>query len=99
MKPYYCSCVCEDILYKMTAVEDRGIVGHLTMRFMDMEKEVLHFGFVIVNDAKRGKDYGKQILKLAIQYAFEFLRVDKITLCVFENNDSAINQLDSRMCK
>lgn len=89
MNAYYSSNACEGTLYKMTALDDGEIVGHLTMRFTDEEKKVLRFGFVIVDDAKRGKGYGKQMLKLAIQYAFDVLEVDKITLGVFENNDSA----------
>ena len=33
--------------------------------------------------------YGKEMLKLAIKYAFDILKVEKITLGVFENNESA----------
>ena len=58
-------------------------------RFTDEEKNVLRFGFVIVDDAKRGMGYGKQMLQLAIQYAFSLLKVETITLGVFEKNASA----------
>lgn len=78
-----------DNFFEMTAFDETGIVGHLIMRYTDEEKKVIRFGFVIVDDAKRGKGYGKQMLQLAIKYAFDLLRVEKITLGVFENNDPA----------
>lgn len=78
-----------DNFFEMTAFDETGIVGHLIMRYTDEEKKVIRFGFVIVDDAKRGKGYGKQMLQLAIKYAFDLLRVEKITLGVFENNEPA----------
>lgn len=42
--------------------------------------------FVIVDDTKRGKGYGKEMIKLAIKYSFEIMKADKITIGVFENN-------------
>ena len=82
-------CAEEDNFYPMTAFDESGVVGHLIMRFTDEEKRVLRFGFVIVDDTKRGKGYGKEMLQLAIKYAFEILKVEKITLGVFENNPAA----------
>ena len=78
-----------DTFFPMTAIDDSGVVGHLIMRFIDEEKKILRFGFVIVDDTKRGKGYGKELLQLSVKYAFEILRVEKITLGVFENNTSA----------
>lgn len=76
--------------FPMTAFDDSGIVGHILLRFTDDEKQNIRFGFVIVDDAKRGMGYGKELLKLAIKYAYEFLGAQKITLGVFENNHSAL---------
>ena len=78
-----------DNFYPMTAFDETGIVGHLIMRFTDTKKQVLRFGFVIVDDKKRGRGYGKEMLILAQKYAFEILKVKKVTLGVFENNPSA----------
>lgn len=78
-----------DSYYPMTAFDENGVAGHLIMRFLDEEKKVLRFGFVIVDRKIRGMGYGKQMLKLAIQYAFDILKVEKITLGVFENNSPA----------
>lgn len=86
---YYRSFSDSDAFFAMTAFDENGVVGHLTMRFTDAEKSVLRFGFVIVDDSKRGVGLGKELLYLSLKYAFEILRVKTVTLGVFENNSSA----------
>lgn len=78
-----------DWFYPMTAFNEDGITGHLIMRFTDEGKQVLRFGFIIIDDTQRGKGLGKEMLKLSLKYAFEILKVKKVTLGVFENNPSA----------
>lgn len=75
--------------FPMTAFDETGIVGHLILRFTDKAQQILRFGFVIVNAEKRGKGYGAGMLRLALKYAFEILKVKKVTLGVFEDNPSA----------
>lgn len=82
-------CAEEDNFYPMTAFDDSGVVGHLIMRFTNGDKRILRFGFVIVDDAKRGCGYGKEMLRLALKYAFEIFMAEKVTLGVFENNAPA----------
>lgn len=82
-------CIKPDNFYPMTAFDESGIVGHLIMRFTDEEKTVLRFGFVIVDDTKRGKGYGKEMISLSLKYAFEILKADRVNIGVFENNMSA----------
>lgn len=78
-----------DSFFEMTAFDESGVAGHLTMRFTDDDKSVLRFGFVIVDDSKRGMGYGKEMLKLALKYAFEIIKAENVTLGVFENNEPA----------
>ena len=61
----------------------------MIMRFTDAEKSTLRLGFVIVDDSKRGMGYGKQMLGLALRFAFDILKVQKVTLGVLENNPGA----------
>lgn len=82
-------CAEADNFFPMTAFDESGVVGHLIMRFTDKEKSVLRLGFVIVDDSKRGKGYGKEMIRLALKYAFEIMKVEKVTIGVFENNASA----------
>lgn len=51
---YNGDCTEPDNFYPMTAFNESGVVGHLIMRFTDAEKSILRFGFVIVDDSKRG---------------------------------------------
>ena len=79
-----------DNMYPLTAVVGGAIVGHILLRFPSEDKSVIRFGFVIVDDSKRGKGYGKQLLRLAIDYAQHELGAQKITLGVFCDNLSAL---------
>ena len=82
-------CPEEDNFFPMTAFTSEQIVGHLIMRYTNPQKTVLRFGFVIVDNSFRGKGYGKQMLKLAMDFAFNILKVEKVTLGVFDNNPAA----------
>lgn len=82
-------CTQPDNFYPMTAFDKNGAVGHLIMRFTDAEKATLRLGFVIVDDSRRGMGYGKEMIKLALKYAFEIIRAEKVTIGVFDNNPSA----------
>ena len=79
-----------DNMFPLTAVIGERIVGHILLRFPLEDKSVIRFGFVIVDDSKRGEGYGKQMLHLAIDYAQQELGAHKITLGVFCNNLPAL---------
>lgn len=83
-----CNGDCEeaDNFYPMTAVDENGSVGHLILRYTNDEKTIIRLGFIIVDDSKRGMGYGKRMIQMAMHYAFDMLKADKITLGVFENN-------------
>ena len=82
-------CIEDDNFYPVTAFDENGVVGHLILRYTDKEKKVIRFGFVIVDNSKRGMGYGRQMLTLAIKYAFDIFGAEKITLGVFDNNKPA----------
>lgn len=86
-----CNGDCEepDNFYPITAVDANGPVGHLIMRYTNKEKTIIRLGFVIVDDSKRGMGYGKRMIQMAMRYAFDMLKAEKITLGVFDNNPSA----------
>ena len=85
-----------DNIFPFTAINDDGnVVGHIMLRYPDPSKTVIRFGFVIVDDNLRGKGYGKQMLKLAIQKAMNEYGAKKISLGVFDNNPSAFHCYES----
>ena len=59
------------------------------MQFLDAEQRHLKFGCIIVDPSIRGKGYGTQMLTLALTYAFTILKVEQVSLGVFENNIAA----------
>ena len=86
-----CNGDCEepDNFYPLTAVDADGPVGHLILRYTNGEKTTIRLGFIIVDDTKRGMGYGKKMIQMAMQYAFDMLGAEQLTLGVFENNPSA----------
>lgn len=83
-------CKEPDNFYPWVAVDESGnAVGHFIMRYLNGDRDLLRFGWVIVDDQARGKGYGTQMLSLGLKYAFEILGVKKVTIGVFENNDPA----------
>ena len=72
-----------------TAIDDNEVVGFFTMRRPKDSFEELRFGFVIVDSEKRGRGYGRNMLKLGLKYAREIFGANKVSLGVFENNELA----------
>jgi RimJ/RimL family protein N-acetyltransferase len=56
------------------------------MRYIRSDNKILRFGWVIVDSDKRGRGYGKRILKLSLKYAFEIFMAEKVTIGVYEDN-------------
>ena len=76
-------------LMAFTAIDDNDVVGFFTMRRPNEFFNELRFGFVIVDSRKRGRGYGKNMLKLGLKYAKEIFGVNKVSLGVFKNNEPA----------
>lgn len=76
--------------WQMTAVDEQDIPrGHLMMRFVDENRNSLHLGHIVVDSSLRGMGYGKELLALAQAFAQHCMKVERITLGVFENNPAA----------
>jgi RimJ/RimL family protein N-acetyltransferase len=75
----------------LTAVDDNGdAIGHFIIRNpKDDDDSSVRFGFVIVSPKLRGMGYGKELLRLGIEYVKENLTASRIDLGVFDNNDNA----------
>lgn len=82
-------CTECDNFYPMTAFDDEGIVGHFILRYLNGDNRLLRIGWVIVDDTKRGRKYGQQMLRLGLEFAFEILQAETVTIGVFENNAPA----------
>ena len=79
----------KDKIYKLIAFDEDGVVGHFTVRPIDSEMNEVRIEFVIINNKRRGKGFGKEMMHLALDYAREKLHAEKATLEVFESNKRA----------
>lgn len=86
----YEACEAAGEFYEMTAFDEDGICGHFILRFTDKELLHLRLGFVIVDDEKRGRGYGREMMRLALEYGFRVLKASEISIVVFDNNPAAI---------
>lgn len=77
--------------FPLIAVDDNGdAVGHFIIRYPRANDDsTVRFGFVILDPSLRGKGFGKEMLRLGIEYVKDNLPVSRIDLGVFENNESA----------
>lgn len=90
LNEYYHNYEKDNNAWLMTALNEEGIpVGHFLMRMADYRNESIHLGFVIVDSQIRGQGYGKEMVSLVVKYAFDILKVKRVTLGVFDNNLSA----------
>lgn len=72
-----------------TAVrEDGEPVGYFYLNIRN-EDSYGFMGKIIVDSRERGKGYGRQMMELAVRYAFELADLDRLELMVFEENAAA----------
>jgi RimJ/RimL family protein N-acetyltransferase len=90
LKEYYKELENSNIFWQMTALNEAGLpIGHFIMKFTDDTMKTVRLGFIIVDSAIRGQGYGKEMLQLAVKYAFDIVKVQRVTLGVFTNNPTA----------
>ncbi|SCW31533.1 Protein N-acetyltransferase, RimJ/RimL family [Ruminococcaceae bacterium YRB3002] len=81
-----------DDIFHFVMYDENGIAGHFNIRFPDRNDiDTVRLGYVIVDDSRRGQGLGKQMIKMAIDYAFEFMGAQKVTIGVFRENPAALN--------
>ncbi|MBR5375765.1 MAG: N-acetyltransferase [Lachnospiraceae bacterium] len=91
MEENYSPQIAHGRFFPLTAVDDEGnIVGHFIIRYpREDDDSTVRFGFVILDPKVRGKGYGQEMLRLGIRYVKDNLKVSRIDLGVFENNEKA----------
>lgn len=82
-------CGERDNFYPLTAFDESGVVGHFILRYLGGDNTILRFGWVIVDDSKRGQKIGQKMLALGLKYAFEIMRAATVTIGVIEQNTQA----------
>ena len=78
-------------IYKILLMETDEIIGTIEVRITDEEQKIGKVcRFLIGSEDIRGKGIGTEVLKEAVRICFEELKFEKITLGVFDFNESAI---------
>lgn len=72
-----------------TATESNGETVGFFCYSVNTEDDIGLLKFVIIDKTKRGKGYGKEMLNLALQYAFEITGAKAVQLNVFNENTLA----------
>ena len=68
------------------ATEDNGQAIGFFCYSVNTTDNIGFLKFVIVDKTKRGKGYGKEMLNLALQYAFQITGAKSVQLNVFSEN-------------
>lgn len=71
------------------ATENNGQVVGFFCYSVNTENNVGFLKFIIVDNTKRGKGYGKEMLNLALQFAFNITGAEAVQLNVFSENNLA----------
>lgn len=82
-------CVEADNFYPMTVYDELGIAGHFFLRYINSDRQSIRLGSLIVHPELKGQGVGGKLVKLALDYAFNFLCASKVTLGVLDKNTSA----------
>jgi len=79
-------------VYHFTAYDEQGVAGHINIRFPNPgDLDTVRFGYVILDDSRRGQGLGKEMVRLAMDYSWDIMKAKKITIGVFEENSAALN--------
>ncbi|MBP5529454.1 MAG: GNAT family N-acetyltransferase [Lachnospiraceae bacterium] len=71
------------------ATTDEGEVVGFFCYGLNYEKNEGMLKFVVVDGSKRGRGIGKEMIKLALKYAFEITKANTVQLNVFPENERA----------
>lgn len=75
--------------HALMAEEDGVPVGHMILHYLDPEQTVVHFGYVIVDPACRGRGIGSRMLRQALDMAFGEMQAQRVSLMVLDCNARA----------
>lgn len=69
-------------------------VGSVYFRDIDREKKEAEYGIFLGEDDAVGKGYGSETARLAVDYAFHEMGLDRLVLRVFTDNEAAVKSYE-----
>lgn len=85
----------EVVQFIIRVKDSKKAIGSVYFRDIDYEKKEAEYGIFIGEDDERGKGYGSEAAKLALEYAFSELNLESVFLRVFADNLTAIHSYES----
>ena len=77
-------------VYKAVLTNTIEVIGHIQLLNVDYRAATCILGRVLIFSNYRGKGFGRELVNLAVKYAFENLGLREITLNVFDFNTKAL---------
>lgn len=78
------------LLFSIITLDNDRIIGNCDLKDIDYINRKATLGICIGNKESRNKGYGKEAIKLLLDYGFNYLNLNNIMLTVFEFNEIAI---------
>lgn len=78
------------VFFALCEKESNLHIGNVKVDRIDWVAQTCEIGLIIGESSARGRGLGFETMNLVIQYIFEELNLNKITLAVFENNPGAL---------
>jgi RimJ/RimL family protein N-acetyltransferase len=83
------------LFFALCLEENNRHIGNVKVDRIDWIAGTCELGIIIGEEDARGRGYGKEAMKVLIQYIFQDLNLRKISLAVFENNTAAKHLYES----
>ena len=80
----------ESVVFSIIDTVNDKAIGYVSIKGIDKMKSRAEVGIAIMDKGNRGKGYGTEALKQAVEYAFNELGTTLLGLTVFPSNQKAI---------
>lgn len=85
-----CAARGDRLVFKAVDSENGEAVGYVELGALDFRNRSARIGRVLIAPAARGRGLGEAMVRAALAYAFEVLRVHRAELGVFDANPRAL---------
>lgn len=78
------------VIFKAIDLETKKMVGHIEIASIDLVNKSATLVHVLVKPEFRNQGYGSEMVKQALEISFNYLKLHRIDLIVFDFNQNAI---------
>ncbi len=78
------------VVFAIRKTADLAIIGYVQITGINSVHRSAEIGIRIGEEKNRGRGYGKEALRLAVEFCWNHLNLNRVQLVVFKHNDRAI---------